>query len=448
MGNTRKRASAEGAAGIRERTRSFLATRVARDQNLCLGLSGGLDSIVLLHLLADIRHDLGFRLGALHVDHGLSPNAGDWSRFCAEQCASLDVPLCVERVVVAPDGRGLEAAARAARYAVFARQSADCIVLAHHLDDQVETFFMRLLRGAGVRGLAAMAEDTHWHGLRILRPLLATSRAELLQYAQATRLRYVEDESNKDTALTRNYLRHRVLPALEQRFPAYRETVARDIRHLREAESLLNEIARDDLARLVQPANPDIAVLSALGEARAKNALRHWLLTFAGMLPDDAQLDGLWKQACTMRTDASPLWRIGGIGLRVFRGRLHLVASDAGPPDQVAWHGEASLTWGQLGDLVFTASVGEGLSAAACRDRPCLVCARGGGERLRPDCRRPTRPVKDWLREAGVPPWLRGSLPMLRIGDDTAWMAGLGVDCRFQAAPGEPGWLISWRPRP
>lgn len=448
MGNTRNRASAEGAVDLRERTRAFLAARVGHETRLCLGLSGGLDSIVLLHLLADLRRELGFRLDAVHVHHGLSPNAGDWSTFCEAQCASLGVPLRVERVVVAPGGRGLEAAARAARYAAFAGQSTDCIVLAHHLDDQIETFFMRLLRGAGVRGLAAMADDTAWHDLRILRPLLAAPRDELLRYAEAAGLSYVEDESNADAALTRNFLRHAVLPAIERRFPAYRETLARDIRRLREAESLLNEVAREDLARFAQPDNPDVATMAALGEARAKNALRHWLRTRAGMLPDEAQLDALWRQACATRADATPRWHVGGIEVRVFRGGLHLVSPAARPPGDVPWQGEASLAWGELGSLVFTPCVGQGLSAAVCRERSCRVCARGGGERLRPDCRRPSRPVKDWQREAGVPPWQRGSLPMLRVGDEPAWVAGLGVDCRFQAGPGEPGWLISWQPRP
>jgi tRNA(Ile)-lysidine synthase len=431
-----------------DRTRAVLATHAWTGARLCLGFSGGVDSSVLLHVLASLRAELGYELSAVHVHHGLSPNAEAWAESCRLVCARLEVPLMVERVRVVETGSGLEAAARVARYNALARHNADFYLLAHHLDDQIETFFMRLLRGAGVRGLAAMDEATIRGGLHILRPLLGASRAELEAYARDNGLDAIEDESNQDTALTRNFLRHAWLPVIEPRFPDYRRVLARDIEHLRAAADLLDEMAREDAARLDDAAHPDVSNLADLGTVRAKNLLRHWLREHGRLTPDTAQLDELWRQAIVSRADAGPIWRAGGIMVRRHRGRLHMVEDrDDAPRDRV-WMGESSVQWGELGELVFAPVMGQGLSRSACVGRPCLVRARVGGERLQPDCRRPARPVKDLLREAGLPPWLRGQQPMLQVGGDLAWVAGLGVDCRFQAGPDEPGWFISWQPRP
>ena len=181
MGNTRKPGSADAWAAItpRHRVREIIVARLPAGSHLCVGFSGGLDSCVLLHILTCLRAELPITLSAVHVHHGLSPHADAWAAHCRALCETWQVPLRVESVTVAPSGKGLEAAARQARHAVFARQSADAVVLAHHLDDQVETFFMRLLRGAGPRGLSGMAEDSTWHGRRLLRPLLEVARSQL-----------------------------------------------------------------------------------------------------------------------------------------------------------------------------------------------------------------------------------------------------------------------------
>jgi tRNA(Ile)-lysidine synthase len=448
MGNTRKRACADAEPAPLTRTRDFLAARILPGERLCLGLSGGLDSSVLLRILADLRVELGYELGAVHVHHGLSINADTWAEACRRACDALDVPLRIERVSVAPSGHGVEAAARAARYAAYARQGTDHMVLAHHLDDQIETFFLRLLRGSGVRGLSAMAESARWHGMPILRPLLHTRRAELEACVRAWGLDHVEDESNLDTRLTRNYLRQDWLPRIEARFPAYRETLWRDIAHLREAESLLEDLAQLDVARLDDPEHPSILELARLGPARAKNVLRHWLRGKSGLTPDSAQLDMLWTQFISARADAEPVWRVGAVEVHRHRGRFHLADASAPPPAAQDWQGEPRVGWGQLGEVVFEPVEGRGLARRHCDGRVCEIGARQGGERLRPDRRRPARTVKDWLREAGVPHWERATLPMLRIDGDLAWVAGLGLDCRYEAQPGEPGWLISWQPRP
>ncbi len=451
MGNTRKPGYADAWVDVTPLalTRTFLASRLPGGGTICLGLSGGLDSTVLLHILVDLRAELSLNLSAVHVHHGLSPNADTWAAYCRRLCQTAQVPLDIEEVAVVPAGKGIEAAARQARYAVFARRPVDAVLLAHHLDDQVETFFMRLLRGAGARGLSGMAEDVEWRGRRILRPLLDVSRADLEAYARDHGIDPVHDESNLDTHLTRNFLRLEWLPAVEARFPAYRRTVRRTMEHLRESEMLLGQLAREDAGRLDDFQRPEVAAVVALGEARGKNLLRLWLAECLQLTPGSAQLDALWRQVLCSRSDAAVHWHVEGGEVRRYRGRLHALKTGAETPipKDLPWHGEAALEWGG-GRLMIERLPGQGISARLLDGRQCHFQARAGGEHFRPNGLRPGKPVKKWFQESGVPPWERGVLPMLCVDDAPVWIAGLGVDCRYQAVDDEPGWLISWLPHP
>ncbi|HEV2320748.1 MAG TPA: tRNA lysidine(34) synthetase TilS, partial [Gammaproteobacteria bacterium] len=221
-------------------------------QRYWVALSGGLDSMVLLTALAVERGGLPGELRALHVHHGLHPKADEWQRHCEVACASLGIPLEIRRVEVHPaTGESLEAVARERRYAAFREVvgADDLLLLAQHADDQLETFLLQALRGAGVRGLAAMPESASFSGLKLARPLLAYGRAELEAWARQQGLSWVEDPSNADTGFDRNYLRHEVLPRLKQRWPAAAETVSRSARLAAEADGLLKELAAEDTAR-------------------------------------------------------------------------------------------------------------------------------------------------------------------------------------------------------
>src|SRR5512145_2242392 len=210
-----------------ERLAAQLAPLVPARSSILVGLSGGADSVVLLHLLQQLAPHFSWRLSALHVHHGISPNADAWADFCADLCARHHITLHVERVDIAPLlQHGIEAAARKLRHAAFAEQSCDFVALAHHADDQAETLLLQLLRGAGVRGASAMAQFAERTGsATVIRPLLHISREEILDYAVTHQLHWMEDESNADDSYPRNYLRHRVLPLLGEKFPAYRNTL-------------------------------------------------------------------------------------------------------------------------------------------------------------------------------------------------------------------------------
>ena len=384
------------------------SSRKPPSAEVAVGLSGGVDSVVLLHLLSQNRE---IRLQAFHVHHGLSPNADSWAKFCVAFCKSLDVPLVVRKVSVRRAGKGLEAAAREARYAAFAKAKADCLALAHNLDDQAETVLMNLLRGAGARGASGMPVRARFGEKTLWRPLLGTTRSEIQAYARRHALEWIEDESNADESLTRNFIRRRVAPLLETKFPGWKESLARAARHF------------------------------SRKEVGAEELLRHYLHSKGLKAPSEAKLLEMLKQLTSggSRTEVVH----DGATLRTYRGKLFLDSSLSSQFSPVQWRGETLLKLPELGgELRFRQARGKGI---ALEHQPLNVRLRSGGERLQPDARRPRRTLKNLFQEAGVPPWERERLPLLYRGDDLVWVPGLGIDARFQAPSGTPGLVPQWR---
>jgi tRNA(Ile)-lysidine synthase len=422
MASSRKARAAD--AGPRDAVERFLAAHPElRGARILLGFSGGLDSTVLLHVLRALAPRFGLRLAALHVHHGLSPNADDWLRQCRRSCRALGVPLRVRRVRVARRSRrGIEAAARDARQAAFRAARADAIALAHQLDDQAETVLLQLLRGAGPRGASAMPAVGRLGTKQLLRPLLDVPREAIAAYATSQGLTWVEDESNASEALTRNYLRRHVGPPIANRFPRWRESLARAARQF--AATQLDERA----------------------------LLRAFLAERGLRAPSEARLIEMLRQL----TAARPQTQIvhDGARLRTYRGRV-FIERDGGARaerthgtgfEPLTWRGERALRIDALGggELRFRRMRGAGIDAARLAADVVSVRARTGGERLQLDPRRPRRTLKNLFQEAGIPPWQRERLPLLFCGDDLVWVPGLGVDCRYRAARGRPGLRPEW----
>ncbi len=278
-----------------------LSRHLKSGAHLRVAFSGGVDSVVLLHLLAQLAPRFPFTLSALHVHHGLSPRADAWAAFCLDLCARLAIPCEVAHVKVPrKSAQGLEAAARQARYAALCKPGADAVALAHHLDDQAETVLFQLLRGGEPRALAAMPEARVHEGMLLLRPLLNVPKSELVAYARRHRLDWVEDDSNLDTALSRNALRRDILPLLEKHFPDYRVRLAAAARRMREVAALLESMAGQD--REAHPRNElDCNELKALPEARARNLLAHFLRAQGAALPRPAALREILRQLAEAR---------------------------------------------------------------------------------------------------------------------------------------------------
>lgn len=269
--------------------------------HLRVAFSGGVDSIVLLHLLVGLAPTFPFTLSAMHVHHGLNPAADDWAAHCQSFCARLKIPFERVRVNVArKTTAGLEAAARTARYAALIQPGADAVALAHHLDDQAETVLFQLLRGGEPRALAAMPEIRLLENMPLLRPLLNAPKSALIAYAQQHQLTWVEDDSNRDTNLSRNALRHDILPVLEKHFPDYRARLSGVARRMAEVAEILEGVANAD-QQSHSAGVLEVAQLRQLDETRARNLLAHFLREQQVTLPRPAALRELLRQLLEAR---------------------------------------------------------------------------------------------------------------------------------------------------
>lgn len=442
-------------ADLRQRVADFLHQRLGQQlpgARVCVGLSGGRDSVVLLALLTDLAPQLGVQVSAIHVHHGLSAHANDWLDFCQGYCQRLGVPLQTAQVAVVRDsGNGLEAAARHARYAAFADCAADCLLLAHHRDDLAETMLFNLLRGAGVLGASGMRDERDIPRraagaapLRLLRPLLNSSRADIEAWAAAAGLSWVDDDSNSDLRFSRNFLRHRIMPALTGHFTNPTAALARAAGNFAEAQGLLDELAATDWQAACgeQPRLP-LAALAALSAERGRNLLRYALRRAGSSLPDAVALEELRRQLSVCGDNPRIQLPAGQAVCYAWQGELWIEPAVTVPTHAVAWDGEPVLPWAG-GSLHFGAALGAGLSlakltAARQAQQAITLRTRTGGERLRLALNRPHRTLKHLFQEAAVPPWRREYLPLLWIGEELAWVAGVGVAADYACAAGEAG---------
>lgn len=391
-----------------------------------VALSGGLDSSVLLHGLAMLArtHTLP-PLRALHVAHGLQAAAAEWPDHCAQLCRDLQVPYQALSVKVMA-GPSLEQAAREARYQALAAQLApgEVLLTGQHRDDQAETLLLRLLRGAGVRGAAAMPMARPLGQGSLARPLLHLSREALLAYAQAADLTWVEDPSNADRTFDRNYLRHEVVPRLQQRWPGVMANLARSAGHFAEGLNLLEELAEQDL-RLAEQGAPlpwlklsslALAPLRNLSQARQRNALQAWLATRT-RLPDTAHWAG-WEALRDAGQAATPIWRLADGTLCRAQGRAWWLSGSwlTQPP--------APPSWTNLAVPLALPGNGELFWAGALLQGRVEVRYRQGGETVQIPGRG-RRDLKRLLNEAGLPTFVRPRLPMLWLNGELVAVANL-----------------------
>jgi len=420
--------------------------------------SGGLDSNVLLHMLASGRGALGdAELIAIYVNHGLSPNSDQWAGYCEKQCEDLGVTFRQYKVDATPDeGESPEAVARQVRYNVFAEfmKKGDCLLTAHHQDDQAETLLIQLLRGAGPRGLAAMPVVTEflsgWHA----RPMLGISRTELEAYAKEHDLEWVDDESNFDTGFDRNFLRHEIMPLLKKRFPSMASTLSRTSQLCAEAAELLAESARKDYQDIDIGDNRLSAnELYELGELRARNVLHQWFRDHGFATPTAAQMQRVWEDVICTADDSCPLVSWSGVEVRRYRDIVfvdhEIMQHDANQVLQ--WELEASLNIPGLGLLsaVSQRAVEDQvlLSEQKLAGRKIEIRFRQGGEDIQPAGRQGHHSLKKLFQEEGIPPWERDRLPLLYLDDELVAVADLWVADGYEAEANNLGYDVRWEPR-
>ena len=428
---------------------TFLGVRLASNSGssrLCVALSGGRDSVVLLHALHRlvVADRLSVSLSAVHVHHGISPNADQWTAFCVEFCSACAVPLSIVRVDVPRDsGEGLEAAARRMRHAVFADCAADWLALAHHRDDQAETVLLNLLRGSGIAGAAGMlAERTQVHGPSLIRPLLDVPRSVIEGYAAEHALRWIDDESNEDTHYRRNFLRREVLPALDEKFPGAQKSLARAAGHFAEGAALLDDLAAIDRQAVLAPSGRiALAGFNALPPARARNLLRFEWIDAGFRAPDTRWIDEARRQLASTIAQSETCLATPDGELHVYRGELHIVGHQAEmPAESLVWHDEAELPWAG-GRVRFIPLIGAGIRRSLFVSGELCLKPRQGGEHLQLHPKRPHRTMRKLFQEASVPPWERARLPYLWCAEKLLWVGGIGVDAAFVCAADEEGLL-------
>jgi tRNA(Ile)-lysidine synthase len=421
---------------------------------LVVALSGGADSSALLaaaSVLRDTQADLHLR--AVHIDHGLQAAAAEFRVACQLQCERLRVPLTVLTVKVeARPGDSLEAAARDARYAALAADLApgECLLTAHHARDQAETLLLQAMRGAGLKGLSAMPACREfgpgWH----VRPLLDVPQAVLLEFGAKFAPGSATDPMNADLRFDRNYLRRRIWPMLQERWPGVGNALTRTARHVAEAEQLLEESACADLVRLRDGEALSVPALRALPPLRRHNAVRLWLSEAGVQPPSTARLAETLRQVFEAQPDHMPAVSWGEFAMRRYRQRLFLTAANSprleGARDwQVGSEQPLELGNG-LGTLVWT--VQQGGIDPKFSTVLLQVRARGGGETLKPYAKAKTHTVQHLCQGFGVLPWMRDALPLLFAGNDLIAVGDLWLDAHWCAATNASGFALTWRDAP
>ncbi len=384
-----------------------------------IAFSGGLDSTVLLHLLA--TSSLKNKLQAIHVNHHLSSNANQWQEHCERLCEQFGVPLIAESVNVT--GRdGIEANARRVRYEVFEEtiQSGECLLTAHHQDDQIETLLYRLFRGAGPEGLAGMPEERALGDGVLVRPLLGVTRGELESYAHANALQWIDDESNESTQYDRNFIRHELIPLIEERWPGSGNCVARAAKLCRDQAVLNEQIGHELIGRLqlqIEKLGSSIAgeTLEQLSPEQQSLVLRYWYKNQTGTVPEAKQLALILPEVWRAYDDAKPCLKMGSYEVRRFQKRLHLipVLNVTDESFSVIWHcdanGENSL------ELPDDSQLRLPESTVFSESFELHVNYHRKGVRCKPCGRNHSQTLKKLFQENGVAPWLRDRMPLIYL---------------------------------
>ena len=412
---------------------------------LVLALSGGRDSIVMLHCLANLARQYPFQWHAVHVHHGLSANADAWAQFCVDATRALGGECTVKHldashIKALGKSVGIEDAARQLRYAALGEVcravGSHTVLTAHHRDDQAETVLLNLLRGSGLAGLSAMPmqADVTQHGFQLVRPWLDQPVALLAEYVTMHQLRHIEDESNFDTRFTRNKIRHEIMPILAEHFAGYDLLLVRAARHAAQAQRLLDELAHSDLqAVCAGDGSASRTMLTALSEDRLTNLLRYWLSSMQVRTPSEARLTQWIHQIRTAHDNAHIQLPHEDGALRSYRDRLYWVTDmpvceSILQIDTILFNAQgvariALPQWGGFLQMQIDPRLTQDL-AIGWQVRP-----RSGGERFKAHPKRPSKILKQWYEEAAIPLWQRHG-PMLWFGEQLVWVAHLGLDCR------------------
>jgi len=420
-----------------ETIRQFISEQGV-ERNYWIAFSGGLDSQVLLHLFAEVRSVLPLSLRVIHVNHGLNSQADKWVLQCEQRCRELNINFITKKISIQLNkGESLENAAREVRYAVFSEfiKDDDIIVTAHHQDDQAETLLLQLLRGAGLKGLAAMPMIKPFAKGFLARPLLNYTRDELKKYAEQNKLSWIEDDSNASQNFTRNFLRQEIFPLLKKRWPNVAEVFSRSALHCAEAQAMLDEIVEKELASIQgsQPNTLSVKKLLQQGLAQQKYLIRAWLGQQGFSLPATVKMKHILQDMLHAGADKQPMVAWPGVELRRYRDDLFamLPLSDHDAGQVLVWDLKNPLSIQGVGILATKSVQGNGLNPALLKN--VTVCFRQGGEVGGHHA------LKKYFQEWGVLPWMRDRVPLVFVDGELVAVPGRWVARKYAAAGHEGG---------
>ena len=434
---------------LSENLSAFLET-LPSCKRFLIAYSGGLDSHVLLHLMATLDEESGVCIKAIHINHNIQRESRAWAGHCRDTCCALGVEFDVIDVDAARPGKeSPESWARQLRYAAIENilTEGEILLTAHHQDDQLETLLLRLLRGSGVLGLASMRPVRPFGRGLHARPLLHRSRDQLSDYAVRNSLVWIDDPSNTDKRLDRNFVRHEVLPVIKNRWPSVASPVTRTIQIFSETQELLDDVAQQDLQGC-STQKPDVLAidrLKKLSTPRQKNLVRYWSRTLDLPSPDNRSVSHIVTGVIQARHDSKGRVRWKGAELLRYGNYIQL----AGPLKEI--DKSAIREWDfagpcplEFGELIAEEGYGNGLKKELCNGARVEIRYRCGGEKIRLPGRTCRHKIKKLFQETGTPPWLRERAPLIYVGDRLAMVAGFWTDADFVAAADEPSWTITW----
>ena len=428
-------------------------------RDIVIAYSGGVDSQVLLHALASLKakKNLPNPISACHVNHGLSANALQWQTAAESYCKQLHIPLIICPLKLAKiKQQSLEAVAREARYKALKESSPEnaLIVTGHHGDDQAETFLLALKRGAGVKGLSAMKKEVFFDKQLLVRPLLSISRDEIEQYAKNNQISWQEDESNTDLNFDRNFIRHKIMPLLTQRWPSIFTTMHRSSKHCQDSQILLDELAEMDLARCLSTNQRlNITLLKSLSVRRFNNLLRFYLSSKSQLMPTTQQLDQIYHQL-DAKTDKSPAVKLGSYWLRFFQQEVYITKdfNDISQWQQALNIDEKLPLPDGLGELNVYSSNTPASTTHQSKSLQRVVAPNSqqqvtikfchNNEKCLPDYRNHSRSIKKVMQELAIPPWQRKRVPFLYYDDVLVAAVGYFVCQPFMVSENKENTLL------
>ena len=418
-------------------------------KEICVALSGGVDSIVLLNALNQfLQKDYSIR--AIHINHNLDKDSQSWADFCKRACDQLQIQIDVHSVKVnTKEGFGTEAAARKARYNKLqgSIQEGEWLMTAHHQDDQLETILLRMARGTGIEGLQGIQKQFNFGRGKILRPLLGVSKSEIIKYAQEKKLDWVMDSSNEKTYFDRNYLRMKVIPTLKERWPAFSSSVSRLSDISTQTSTLLKELAEQDLGINYQVRNVDIMLFKNKSIGRVINIIRFLILKNEMPAPSMKVLNsGVSTLLNPVSINPTMVW--GKYCIKRYLDKLYFLELSVLKPSQtdqlMKWSIDKPLILDKNGSkLAATMAKGQGLSLKKC-DKNLDVQFRKGGESIRPVGHKITKKLKKLFQENHIFPWVRDKIPLLYKKNELIGVGDLWFNQNFIASAEEDGFLVNW----